>query len=83
MKAEILAKWQEAAQELWEETPEFRSQYNHDLAAYLNWNRTRLEAREEWWDNPGLQKEFSGDFNRFLAYKKAESQGSVNIIGKG
>jgi len=75
MKPEILTKWLEAAKELWGENPELRNNYNYDLSAYLDLVRLRIEAQQEWYDKPSLHKEFFGDFNIFLSYKKAESQG--------
>lgn len=82
MKPETLEKWEAAACELWRETPELRRQYNEDQGAYLRWVRIRLEATQEWNNNPQIQKEFANDINLFLAYRKAESRGLITIIGR-
>lgn len=81
MNPEIKQKFEAAAQELWAESPELRQRYHHNWPEYLAMVRLRLAAQEEWNQNPSLHQEF-GDFNRFLAFKKAEKAGSFKIIGR-
>ncbi|MFI5329621.1 MAG: hypothetical protein ACHQ2F_01095 [Desulfobaccales bacterium] len=82
MNPEILQKWEAAAKELWKELPELRTKYHHDLPTYLRVTRARLEAQQEWRDNPSLQRDF-GEFSRFLFYKEGVAKGLIIDVKGG
>lgn len=39
-------------------------------------------CRDAWARSPELRAEFGGEFERFLAFKKAEAKGKAKIIGR-
>lgn len=46
------------------------------------YDHEREQAMQEWRASPSLQEEFVGDFEAYLAYKKAADAGLVKILSR-
>lgn len=76
---EALEKVKKAALQVWNENPGIQSQYR-DFEAFFESIPLISEVREQWMD-PQIRAELAGDFQTFLAFKRAEIRGDVRIIG--
>ncbi len=44
-------------------------------------NFDELQARNQWNSDPKIRQEFNGDEESYIAYKRAESQGRIRVLG--
>lgn len=42
---------------------------------------TDVETKRLWENNPGIREEFHGNYESFKHFRRAEAQGSINIMG--